>query len=115
MVILTGFYNAEKYIERSLLSIMSQRFKDFTCYITHDMSTDNSVNIVKELIKDDNRFILIDNYEKKLYQAGNFDNVIRYNKNISDNEVLVEVDGDDWLPDSNVLTRMKFILTLMFG
>ena len=107
MVILTGFYNAEKYIERSLLSIMSQRFKDFTCYITHDMSTDNSVNIVKELIKDDNRFILIDNYEKKLYQAGNFDNVIRYNKNISDNEVLVEVDGDDWLPDSNVLTRIN--------
>ena len=107
MVILTGFYNAEKYIERSLLSIMGQRFKDFTCYITHDMSTDNSVNIVKELIKDDNRFILIDNYEKKLYQAGNFDNVIRYNKNISDNEVLVEVDGDDWLPDSNVLTRIN--------
>jgi glycosyltransferase involved in cell wall biosynthesis len=107
MVILTGFYNAEKYIERSLLSIMSQRFKDFTCYITHDMSTDNSVNIVKELIKDDNRFILIDNYEKKLYQAGNFDNVIRYNKNINDDEVLVEVDGDDWLPDSNVLTRIN--------
>ena len=107
MVILTGFYNAENYIEKSILSIMGQRFKDFKCYITHDLSTDKSVSIVKELIKNDDRFILIDDNEKKLYQAGNFDKVIRYNKNISDDEVLVEVDGDDWLPDSNVLTRIN--------
>ena len=67
MVILTGFYNAEKYIERSLLSIMGQRFKDFTCYITDDMSTDNTVNIVKDLIKNDDRFILIENKIKKVH------------------------------------------------
>lgn len=70
MVILTGFYNAEKYVERSILSIMSQTFQDFKCYITHDMSTDNSVNIIKNLIKNDDRFILVEKYEKKLYQAG---------------------------------------------
>jgi len=107
MVILTGFYNAEKYVERSISSIMSQSFKDFTCYITHDMSTDNSVNLIKELIKDDKRFILVDDYDKKLYQAGNFDRTIRYNKNISDDEVLIEVDGDDWLPDSKVFQRIN--------
>lgn len=107
MVILTGFYNAENYIEKSILSIMGQRFKDFKCYITHDLSTDKSVSIVKNLIKDDNRFILVDDNDKKLYQAGNFDKIIRYNENISDNEVIVEVDGDDWLPDSNVLTRIN--------
>lgn len=106
MVILTGFYNAQDYIERCIGSIMSQKYKDFTCYITHDLSTDNSVNLVKELIKDDSRFILIDDNDKKLYQAGNFDKVIRYNSRIADNEVLVEVDGDDYLPDVNVLTRI---------
>lgn len=107
MVIVTGFYNAEKYIEQSIGSIMGQNFKDFTCYITHDLSTDKSVELVKEMIKDDDRFILIDDNEKKLYQAGNFDKVIRNNPNISDNEVIVEVDGDDWLPDSNVFTRIN--------
>jgi glycosyltransferase involved in cell wall biosynthesis len=76
MVILTGFYNAEKYVERSILSIMGQTHKDFTCYITHDMSTDSSVEKIKNLIKNDSRFILIDEYEKKLYQAGNFDRTI---------------------------------------
>lgn len=108
MVILTGFYNAEQYIERCLASIMSQNFRDFTCYITHDLSTDNSVSLIKEMIKDDKRFILIETDDgKKLYQAGNFDKVIRYNKNISDNEVLVEVDGDDWLSNANVFTKIN--------
>jgi glycosyltransferase involved in cell wall biosynthesis len=67
MIILTTAYNCEKYIEKSLFSIMSQRYKDFTCYITDDMSTDNTVNIVRETIKNDSRFILIEN-QSKLYQ-----------------------------------------------
>ncbi len=48
MIVLTGFYNAEQYIERCLATIQSQDHKDFTCYITHDHSTDNSINLVKE-------------------------------------------------------------------
>ena len=50
MIILTTSYNCENYIEKSLLSIMSQRFKDFKCYITDDMSTDNTVNVIKKTI-----------------------------------------------------------------
>jgi len=107
MVILTGFYNADKYIERCLTTIMTQSHKDFTCYITHDKSTDNSINLVKEFIKNDDRFILMGESDIKLYQTGNFDNVIRNNPNIGDNEVLIEVDGDDYLPDSNVFKRIN--------
>jgi glycosyltransferase involved in cell wall biosynthesis len=50
MIVLTTTYNCENFVERSLLSIMSQRFKNFTCYITDDMSTDNTVSIIKETI-----------------------------------------------------------------
>lgn len=100
MIILTTTYNCEKFIERSLASIMSQRFKDFTCYITDDISTDNTVNLVKSFIKNDPRFILIEN-KTKHYQPGNYDQVIR-KLNIPDNEICIEVDGDDWLPTANV-------------
>ena len=48
MIILTTSYNCENFIERSLLSIMGQKFKDFTCYITDDLSTDNTREIVKK-------------------------------------------------------------------
>ena len=105
MIIVTTLYNAEKYIERCLYSIMSQRYTDFTCYITDDLSTDNSVSVVKSAIKDDSRFILIEN-KVKMYQPGNYDQVIRNNTSIDDNEIIVEVDGDDWLPDPYTLGRI---------
>ena len=107
MIILTTTYNCEKFVERSLLSIMSQRFKDFKCYITDDMSTDNTVNVIKETIKNDPRFVLIENHEK-FYQPGNYEQVIRW-RAIEGNEVCVEVDGDDWLPNSNVFSKINEI------
>lgn len=100
MIILTTSYNCEDYIEKSLYSIMNQKFKDFTCYITDDMSTDDSVKIIKKVIANDSRFVLIENTQK-MYQPGNYDQVIR-GLNIDDDEICVEVDGDDWLPNSNV-------------
>lgn len=105
MIIVTTLYNAEKYVERCLLSLMSQRYNNFKCYITDDLSTDNSVEVVKKTIKGDERFILIEN-QIKMYQPGNYDQVIRNNPNIDDSEVVVEVDGDDWLPDPFTLGRI---------
>lgn len=101
MIILTTTYNCENYIEKCLKSIMSQTHDKFICYITDDLSTDNTVNVVKQLISHDPRFILIEN-EEKMYQCGNYDQVIRF-KNINDDEVCVEVDGDDWLYDETIL------------
>jgi glycosyltransferase involved in cell wall biosynthesis len=106
MIIVTTLYNAQNYITRCIGSLMGQTKKDFTCYITDDLSTDNSVDLVKNTIKNDNRFILIEN-KIKMYQPGNYNQVIRNNPNISDNDVIVEVDGDDWLPDSKTLERIS--------
>jgi glycosyltransferase involved in cell wall biosynthesis len=105
MIIVTTLYNAENYVERCLGSLMSQKFIDFKCYITDDLSTDKSVDIVKKTILGDDRFILIENKEK-MYQPGNYDQVIRHNKTIEDNDIIVEVDGDDWLPNSEVFNRI---------
>ena len=105
MIILTTTYNCAPFVERSLLSIMSQRFKDFKCYITDDISTDDTVNIVKKTIAGDDRFILIENHNK-MYQPGNYDQVIRW-RAIPGEEICVEVDGDDWLSDPNVFTRIN--------
>jgi len=102
MIILTTTYNCENFVEKSLVSIMTQRFTDFKCYITDDLSTDNTVEIIKKTISGDDRFVLIEN-KTKMYQPGNYDQVIR-GLNISDDEICVEIDGDDWLPNSNVLS-----------
>jgi glycosyltransferase involved in cell wall biosynthesis len=106
MVIVTTAYNCQDYIEKCIGSLMGQNFTDFKCYITDDLSTDNTVNVVKNMIKGDDRFILIEN-KVKMYQPGNYDQVIRDNHDIYDNEIIVEVDGDDWLPDSKTLSRIN--------
>jgi glycosyltransferase involved in cell wall biosynthesis len=102
VIVLTTSYNCENFIEKCLTTIMTQTFKDFKCYITDDMSSDNTVNIIKKTISGDDRFILIEN-DSKMYQPGNYDQVIR-GLNIHDNDICVEIDGDDWLPNSNVLS-----------
>jgi len=43
---------------------------------------------------------------KKLYQPGNYDNILRNFSEIDDNEIVIEVDGDDWLPDNKVFERV---------
>ena len=106
MVILTTLYNAEKYIERCIGTMLIQTHKDFKCYITDDMSTDNSVKLAKDMIMGDDRFVLIENKEK-MYQPGNYDQVIRNNPDIADDEICIELDGDDWFPDNKTLERIN--------
>lgn len=105
MIILTTAFNCEKYIDICISSIKSQSFKDFTCYITDDLSTDGTVDKVKKIIEGDDRFVLIEN-KNKLYQPGNYDNIIR-GLNINDEEICVEVDGDDWLPNKDVFLKIN--------
>ena len=106
LIILTTTFNCENYIERCLSTIMTQKHNNFTCYITDDMSTDNTVNKIKKFVGDDKRFVLIENI-KKMHQPGNYDQVIRHNDKINDDDICIEVDGDDWLPDSNVFNRIE--------
>lgn len=104
MTILTASYNCENYIEKCIFSLMSQRFRDFTCYITDDMSTDNTREYIKRAIEKDNRFILIENREKH-YPPGNYNQIIN-GLNLPDEEICVEVNGDDWLANPNVLGKI---------
>ncbi len=47
------FYNCEKWITKNIKSIKRQDYKKFTCVLIDDVSTDQSVNIIKEEIKND--------------------------------------------------------------
>lgn len=50
-------YNGEKYLERSINSVISQSFKDFELVCVDDSSTDNSFAVLCEYAKTDNRII----------------------------------------------------------
>ena len=56
-------YNTEKYIERAALSIINQSFQNFEIIIVNDFSSDNTLNIIKRLQKEDDRVRLINHYK----------------------------------------------------
>jgi glycosyltransferase involved in cell wall biosynthesis len=104
MIILTAFYNVENYIERCINSIKDQTFTDFKCYLIDDVSTDSTVYKIKPLIENDKRFILIENKDKK-YKTKNFVDVLSDN-NIDDEDIVIELDGDDYFFDNKVLEKV---------
>ena len=57
--IITPSYNSAPFIEESVRSVFSQTFQDWELLIVDDCSKDNSVGIVQELTKIDNRVQLV--------------------------------------------------------
>ena len=52
-------YNAEKYLNKTLESILKQSLKDIEVICVDDGSTDGSVEIIQSFIKKDDRVKLI--------------------------------------------------------
>ena len=57
--IIIPVYNAEKDIEQCIKNCQNQTLKDFEVIIVDDFSKDNTVKVISEQIKNDNRFKLI--------------------------------------------------------
>ncbi len=83
------FYNAEKFLDESIQSILNQTFTDFEFIIINDASTDNSDKVVQKYLKD-KRIIYIKNKENK----GIVHNLNKGIK-IAKADVIARMDGDD--------------------
>lgn len=96
-------WNAEKYIKNCIKTLKSQTDVDFKVFIIDDISTDNTVKIIKTLIGDDTRFNLISNTEKK-FKLRNLNELI---STFDDNDIVIELDGDDFLLNSDVVFDIR--------
>ncbi|MBE5740945.1 MAG: glycosyltransferase family 2 protein [Clostridiales bacterium] len=54
-------YNAEKFIEQTVRSVMNQTVKNIEIICVNDCSKDNSVEIIKRLMTEDSRIVLLEN------------------------------------------------------
>jgi glycosyltransferase involved in cell wall biosynthesis len=57
--IITPLYNSERFIKETIMSVLTQTYTNWEMIIVDDSSTDNSVDIVKNLIAGDPRIKLI--------------------------------------------------------
>ncbi|QFR48662.1 glycosyltransferase family 2 protein [Sulfurimonas lithotrophica] len=85
-------YNGEKYINEQIDSILNQTYKDFELVITDDGSTDNTIDIIKEYQKNDERIKLYKN-EKNLGFIKNFEKAISL---CSGDHIALADQDDSW-------------------
>lgn len=84
-------YNAEKYLQRCLNSVVGQTLKGIEILCIDDGSTDKSWEIVQEFVKQDRRIIAIQQENSGAYVARN--KAIEQAKG----EYIGFVDSDDWV------------------
>ncbi|MCL6296544.1 glycosyltransferase family 2 protein [Jejuia spongiicola] len=89
--IIIPLYNKEKYIQKTLKTVINQTFNDFEIIIINDGSTDNSINEVKKI--DDSRIKVFNQQNQGLSWARN--NGIE--KSVGRYIALIDAD-DFWLP-----------------
>lgn len=97
--IIIPIYNVEKYIEKCLESIKEQTYKNLEIILINDGSTDESEKICKEIIKNDERFILISTANYGVSHARN----IGLNR-VTGNYVIF-IDSDDWI-EKNMIEEL---------
>lgn len=84
-------YNAEKTIERCLLSVIKQTFQDIEILVVNDGSTDNTLDIVSDIALSDKRIRIITIENRGVSGARNTG--LMYTKG----EYVQFLDGDDYV------------------
>jgi len=101
-------YNNHSWSQQTLDSIFSQEYSNFRLIIVDDCSNDGNQQVIRDYIKTYNiydRVTFIENKERKrklfnLYQVLYL---------CQDDEIVVVIDGDDWLENNQVFSKLNTI------
>lgn len=99
-----GVYNCADTVGKSIESIQAQTFTDWEMIICNDGSTDNTVDVVKEYQKKDDRIFLIEN-DKNRGLSYTLNHCL---KNAS-GEYCARMDGDDLCDPSRFQIELDFL------
>ena len=85
-------YNMEKYIEKSILSLINQSFQNIEIVIVNDNSNDNTKNILKRLQKEYENIKIINHYKNLGVYCSRIDSALN-----SNGIYFLFIDPDDML------------------
>jgi glycosyltransferase involved in cell wall biosynthesis len=97
------FYNDEKYLNKAILSVFNQTYKDWILILIDDGSTDNSLFIAKKYLCDSRVKVLSDGQNKNL--ACRLNELI----NLCDTKYLARMDADDIMHPDRIKTQMEIL------
>lgn len=101
--IIVPIYNAEKWLEKCINSIIKQSYHNIEILLVNDGSTDKSLEICQKFAKKDNRIIIIDKPNEGVSKSRN----IGIEK--ATGEYIKFVDSDDWLEENTCEELVELI------
>jgi len=105
-VIIIPSYNNKNWYERNLDSVLVQRYKKYLVIYLDDDSSDGTGELVQKYIDEhdvDNKITLIKNTKRR----GALANLYYAIHSCDDNEIIVNLDGDDWFAHEKVLSILS--------
>jgi len=99
-------FNVEKYIHRSILSILTQSFQNFELIVVNDGSTDNTANIIDEFSKQNQKITVVTHQKNESLHMARLNGVAA-----SKGNYVVFLDGDDYFVDNSLATLHEVIET----
>ncbi len=98
-IVITG-YNSVKWLQKCLESVSNQKYKDFSCIVINDASTDLGFEEVALSYCNLHGW----RYIKNTKRSGPLFSRIKGIEflNLDDNDIIFLIDGDDWLLHENV-------------
>lgn len=101
--VIMSVYNSEKWLKKSILSILNQTYSDFEFIIVNDGSTDNSLSIIKSLQKSDKRIKLINQHNTGLTKS------LNRAISISKGNLIARIDADDISLPTRLMSQFKLM------
>ena len=95
--VVSAVYNQEKYILRFLRSIQNQFFDDIEIILVDDFSKDNTVQLIEQYQKEDERIILLKHKENKGSLISRNDGILK-----AKGEYIIVPDSDDILANNTL-------------
>jgi len=99
-------YNNAQWYEKNLNSVINQTYINYKIIYINDCSSDNTGMLVEKFIKEKNlehKITLINNKERK----GALENIYNAIHSCRTTDIVICLDGDDWLANNNVLALLN--------
>jgi glycosyltransferase involved in cell wall biosynthesis len=98
-------YNNERWVEYNIASVLNQTYSNYEVIYIDDASTDNTTEAVKSIVGTDSRFKIITH---DVNMGGTYNHMHYSTLDLEDdNMIICLLDGDDWLFDENVLSKLN--------
>lgn len=104
-VIVIPSYQNSQWFEKNLGSVLAQNYEQFRVIYVDDCSPDGTGNLVEKYLEANNfshKVKLIKNSQR----VGAMENLYQMIHSCEDDEIIVTLDGDDWLAHPDVLTKL---------